>query len=113
MDLSLSGQSQDAEGRQRAAHPGLGIWVASPRYPILRPDLPSVPQVKGAGQIPPLPIEPVALFVNVCFPRAAQPPKKYFPRKNAGFFDVKGPDCTDFAGFSPKTDSRRRTIAMQ
>jgi transposase len=41
MDLSLFGQSRDAEGRHRAAHPGLGIWVgarvASPRGPILRP----------------------------------------------------------------------------
>ncbi len=41
MDLSLSGQSRDAEGRRPAAHPGLGPWVgarvASPRCPILRP----------------------------------------------------------------------------
>src|SRR5271165_489370 len=41
MDLSLFGQSRDAEGRRPAAHPGLGPWVgarvASPRCPILRP----------------------------------------------------------------------------
>src|SRR5271166_6146031 len=41
MDLSLLGQSRDAEGRRPAAHPGLGPWVgarvASPRCPILRP----------------------------------------------------------------------------
>jgi hypothetical protein len=41
MDLSHWGQSRDAEGRHRAARPGLGPWVgarvASPRCPILRP----------------------------------------------------------------------------
>ena len=41
MDLSLLGQSRDAEGRHRAARRGLGPWVgarvASPRGPILRP----------------------------------------------------------------------------
>src|SRR5437763_69348 len=41
MDLSLSGQSRDAEGRPPAARPGLGPWVgtrvASPRGPLLRP----------------------------------------------------------------------------
>src|SRR3954453_18835743 len=41
MDLSRWGQSRDAEGRHRAARPGLGPWVgaqvASPRCPILRP----------------------------------------------------------------------------
>ena len=41
MDLSHRGQSRDAEGRHRAARPGLGTWVgarvASPRCPILRP----------------------------------------------------------------------------
>jgi hypothetical protein len=41
MDLSHWGQSRDAEGRHRAARPGLGTWVgaqvASPRCPILRP----------------------------------------------------------------------------
>ena len=45
MDLSLYGQSRDAEGRHRAARPGLGAWVgarvASPRCPILRPGSPS------------------------------------------------------------------------
>ena len=46
MDLSLLGQSRDAEGRHPAAHPGLGPWVgarvASPRGPILRPGSSSV-----------------------------------------------------------------------
>jgi len=46
MDLSLLGQSRDAEGRHPAAHPGLGPWVgarvASPRRPILRPGSSSV-----------------------------------------------------------------------
>jgi hypothetical protein len=46
MDLSHWGQSRDAEGRHRAARPGLGPWdgarVASPRCPILRPGSSSV-----------------------------------------------------------------------
>src|SRR6516225_6672259 len=46
MDLSLLGQSRDAEGRHPAARPGLGPWVgarvASPRCPILRPGSSSV-----------------------------------------------------------------------
>jgi hypothetical protein len=46
MDLSRRGQSRDAEGRHRAARPGLGPWVgarvASPRCPILRPGSSSV-----------------------------------------------------------------------
>jgi hypothetical protein len=46
MDLSLYGQSRDAEGRHPAARPGLGAWVggrvASPRRPILRPGPSSV-----------------------------------------------------------------------
>ena len=33
MDLSISGQSRDAEGRHRAAHSGLGPWVGSGRVP--------------------------------------------------------------------------------
>jgi hypothetical protein len=46
MDLSRRGQSRDAEGRHRAARPGLGTRVgarvASPRCPILRPGSSSV-----------------------------------------------------------------------
>jgi hypothetical protein len=46
MDLSRWGQSRDAEGRHRAARPGLGTRVgarvASPRCPILRPGSSSV-----------------------------------------------------------------------
>ena len=41
MNLSLFGQSRDAEGRRPAAYPGLGTWVgdrvAFPRCPILHP----------------------------------------------------------------------------
>jgi hypothetical protein len=54
MDLSLSGQSRDAEGRHRAAHPGLGPWVgarvASPRCPILRPGPSSLLRAATHGQ---------------------------------------------------------------
>jgi hypothetical protein len=54
MDLSLCGQSRDAEGRRPAAHPGLGPWVgarvASPRCPILRPGGLSVSHVASVKQ---------------------------------------------------------------
>src|SRR6516165_9446358 len=54
IDLSLYGQSRDAEGRHRAAHPGLGPWVgarvASPRCPILRPGPFSVPRAAFGKQ---------------------------------------------------------------
>src|SRR5271166_177959 len=54
MDLSLFGQSRDAEGRHRAAHPGLGPWVgarvASPRGPILRPSPSSLLRSMANGQ---------------------------------------------------------------
>jgi hypothetical protein len=44
----------DAEGRHRAAHPGLGPWVgarvASPRCPILGPSSSSVLQTSAARQ---------------------------------------------------------------
>src|SRR5262245_21106965 len=57
MDLSLYGQSRDAEGRHRAAHPGLGPWVgarvASPRGPILRPGPLSVPRATSGEQFAP------------------------------------------------------------
>ena len=54
MDLSHWGQSRDAEGRHRAARPGLGPWVgarvASPRCPILRPGSSSVSRTTATGQ---------------------------------------------------------------
>src|SRR3954467_5269960 len=54
MDLSHWGQSRDAEGRHRAARPGLGPWVgarvASPRRPILRPGSSSVSGTTATGQ---------------------------------------------------------------
>ena len=54
MDLSHWGQSRDAEGRHRAARPGLGPWVgarvASPRCPILRPSSYSVSGTTATGQ---------------------------------------------------------------
>ena len=54
MDLSHWGQSRDAEGRHRAARPGLGPWVgaqvASPRCPILRPGSCSVSGTTATGQ---------------------------------------------------------------
>src|SRR5262249_54477042 len=54
MDLSLYGQSRDAEGRHRAARPGLGprvgARVASPRCPILRPGPWSVSGATATGQ---------------------------------------------------------------
>ena len=54
MDLSHWGQSRDAEGRHRAARPGLGPWVgarvASPRRPILRPGSCSVSGTTATGQ---------------------------------------------------------------
>jgi hypothetical protein len=53
MDLSHWGQSRDAEGRHRAAHPGLDPWVgaqvASPRCPILRPGSCSVSGPRPPG----------------------------------------------------------------
>src|SRR5262249_39584645 len=56
MDLSHSGQSRDAEGRHRAAHPGLGAWVgarvASPRCPILRPGSSSIIGTAATRQFP-------------------------------------------------------------
>jgi hypothetical protein len=54
MDLSLSGQSPDAEWRHRAAPPGLGprvgARVASPRRPILRPGPSSLLRATALGQ---------------------------------------------------------------
>jgi hypothetical protein len=54
MDLSHRGQSRDAEGRHRAARPGLGprvgAQVASPRCPILRPGPCSVSGTTATGQ---------------------------------------------------------------
>src|SRR5262249_4180164 len=56
MDLSLYGQSRDAEGRHRATHPGLGprvgARVASPRCPTLRPSPLNVPQQAVTEQTP-------------------------------------------------------------
>ena len=56
MDLSHWGQSRDAEGRHRAARPGLGTWVgaqvASPRCPILRPGSRSVSGTTATGRCP-------------------------------------------------------------
>src|SRR5438067_9007594 len=55
MDLSLLGQSRDAEGRHRAALPGLGPWVgarvASPRGPILRPGPSTLLRALALGQV--------------------------------------------------------------
>ena len=54
MDLSHWGQSRDAEGRHRAARPGLGprvgAQVASPRCPILRPGSCRVSGTTATGQ---------------------------------------------------------------
>jgi hypothetical protein len=54
MDLSLSGQSREAEGRHRAARPGLGPWVgarvASPRRAILHPGPASLLRDSASGQ---------------------------------------------------------------
>ena len=54
MDLLHWGQSRDAEGRHRAARPGLGTWVgarvASPRGPLLRPGSCSVSGPTVTGQ---------------------------------------------------------------
>src|SRR6516225_5161729 len=71
MDLSLHGQSRDAEGRHRAARPGLGPWVgarvASPRGPILRPGSSSVLGTTATRQF-----------------RAGSPARKTGPRDSPG-----------------------------
>ena len=92
MDLSRWGQSRDAEGRRRAARPGLGPWVgarvASPRCPILRPGSSSVFGTTATRQF-----------------RAGSPARKTGPRRFA-WDCVPGP-----GGWSKDPSPTRRIVA--
>src|SRR5271166_2633057 len=84
--FSVSYQSRNGKtGRHRATLSGLGSWVgprvASPRCPILRPDLLSVPRSTATVQIPPFRTwlaagrwpSPVSAFVRPRLPRPDLP----------------------------------------
>jgi hypothetical protein len=97
MDLSRWGQSRDAEGRHRAARPGLGPWVgarvAPPRGPILRPGSSGVFGTTATRQF-----------------RAGSPARKTGPRDSPGIAcldqeDVQGSPPT--GGLSPWCGVRR------
>src|SRR5271166_4033461 len=86
VDFPVSYQSRNGKtGRHRATLSGLGSWVgarvASPRCPILRPDLLSVPRSTATVQIPPSRTwlaagrwpSPVSAFVRPRLPRPDLP----------------------------------------